>query len=68
MSALTVMKRPTVKFDVGNQDHRRWLGEFTATQSWGNCPVQLVIAGYGNTVATMQQQLLQYYTTQEFNK
>ena len=35
---------------------------------WGNCPVQLVISGYGNTVATMQTMLLQYYTSQEFNK
>jgi hypothetical protein len=68
MSVLKTAKRPAVKFDPTNPEHRKWLGEFTVTQSWGNCPVQLVISGYGNTVATMQTMLLQYYTSQEFNK
>ena len=58
--------RPTVKFDPANKDHRRWLGEFTRTRSWGNCPVRFSDAGAGNTVAQMQLKLLQYYSDQEF--
>lgn len=60
--------RPTVKFDPDNKDHRRWLGEFTRTRSWGNCPVKFSDAGAGNTIAQMQLRLLQYYTEREFIK
>lgn len=60
--------RPTVKFDPNNKDHRLWLGEFTRTRSWGNCPVRFHDAGSGNTVAQMQLKLLQYYCDKEFVK
>lgn len=60
--------RPVVKFDPSNADHRRWLGEFTRTRAWGNCPVKFSTAGSGNTVAQMQLRLLQYYTEREFIK
>ena len=60
--------RPTVIFDPSNADHRRWLGEFTETLSWGSCPVRFATPGYGNTVAQMQHQLIQFYTKQEFPK
>ena len=63
-----VMGRPSVEFDPANVDHRRWLGEFTRTRSWGNCPVKLYQSGAGNTVAQMQLRLLEYYSNQEFNK
>lgn len=65
--SLLLSKRPSVKFDPTNRDHRRWLGEFITTHSWRNCPVQLTVPGYGNTVATMQELLLLYYTKQEFD-
>jgi len=68
MFSLTTVTRPTVKFDPSNAEHRRWLGEFTKTRSWGNCPVKFSTSGSGNTVAQMQLKLLQYYTDQEFNK
>ena len=68
MSTLSYNKRPTVKFDPSNPDHRRWLGEFTNTRSWGNCPVRFSDAGAGNTVAQMQLKLLQYYCDKEFVK
>lgn len=68
MSVLKMIERPTVKFDPSNPDHRRWLGEFTTTLSWGNCPVKFSNEGYGNTVAQMQQRLIQYYISQEFDK
>lgn len=68
VSTLSTNKRPTVKFDVSNADHRRWLGEFTTSLSWSNCPVVFTTPGYGNTVAQMQHQLIQYYTSQEFDK
>jgi len=60
--------RPTVKFDPNNKDHRQWLGEFTQTRSWGNCPVKFSNSGAGNTIAQMQLKLLEYYTNQEFTK
>jgi len=60
--------RPTVKFDPTNADHRRWLGEFTQTRKWGDCPVKFYHAGSGNTVAQMQLKLLEYYINQEFTK
>ena len=68
MSVLSVVSRPVVKFDPTNADHRRWLGEFTTNLSWGNCPVRFSNEGYGNTVAQMQQRLIEYYIRQEFNK
>jgi hypothetical protein len=60
--------RPVVEFDPSNADHRKWLGDFTRTRSWGNCPVKLHQSGAGNNVAQMQLRLLEYYSNQEFNK
>ena len=67
MSILNMITRPTVMFDPTNPDHRRWLGEFTRTRSWGHCPVTFSVAGSGNTLAQMQLRLLQYYTEKEFD-
>lgn len=68
MSTFEKFGRPIVDFDPSNKDHRQWLGEFTRTRSWGNCPVKFSTAGSGNTVAQMQLRLLQYYTEHEFTK
>jgi hypothetical protein len=57
-----------VIFDPCNADHRRWLGDFTKTRKWGNCPVKFSTAGNGNTLAQMQLKLLEYYVNQEFTK
>lgn len=65
MSALSMHGRPHVRFDPNNADHRRWLGEFTLTQSWRECPVRFIIPGTGNVIARMQNQLLQYYINKE---
>jgi len=68
VSVLQSTMRPVVRFDPNNPDHRRWLGQFTTSLNWGDCPVRFSNEGYGNTVAQMQQRLIQYYITQEFNK
>ena len=68
MSFSMYPSRPTVVFDPSNAEHRRWLGEFTKSRSWGNCPVKFSTAGAGNTLAQMQLKLLQYYTDREFTK
>ena len=68
MSFVVYPNRPTVMFDPTNADHRRWLGDFTKSRSWGNCPVKFSTSGSGNTLAQMQLRLLQYYTDLEFNK
>lgn len=60
--------RPSVKFDPSNPDHRRWLGEFTKTRKWGDCPVKFYQSGSGNMLAQMQLKLLEYYVNQEFSK
>ena len=65
MSTLSMYTRPQVKFDVTNPDHRKWLAEFTVSQSWRHCPVRLVYPGAGNVIAMMQNQLLQYYIEKE---
>lgn len=66
MSILNTFRRPVVKFDVHNPDHRRWLGDFTKNRAWKDCPVHFSTEGAGNTVAQMQLKLLQYYTEKEF--
>jgi len=68
VSFVVYPNRPTVMFDPTNADHRRWLGDFTKSRSWGNCPVKFSTSGSGNTLAQMQLRLLQYYTDLEFNK
>jgi len=68
MSLYSLNSRPIVKFDVNNKDHRFWLGEFTKTRRWGDCPVRFSTAGNGNTLAQMQLKLLEYYINQEFTK
>lgn len=68
MSFYNYPNRPTVMFDVTDKDHRKWLGEFTRTRSWGNCPVKFYQTGTGNTIAQMQLRLLEYYTNKEFEK
>lgn len=68
LSTLESIMRPVVKFDPNNPDHRKWLGQFTTNLSWSNCPVRFSNEGYGNTVAQMQQRLIEYYISQEFGK
>ena len=68
MSSLSMHGRPMVVFDPSNDDHRRWLGEFTLTQSWKNCPVRFTIPGSGNAIARMQNMMLQYYINREKQK
>ena len=68
MSVLDACRRPTVVFDVYNSEHRKWLGNFTRTRSWGDCPVKFSSTGNGNTLAQMQLKLLEYYVNQEFTK
>lgn len=66
---LSSYTRPTVKFDPSNAQHRKWLGDFTRQSKWGNCPVHLVPSKgtYGNPVALMTKELLNYYINNEFS-
>jgi hypothetical protein len=61
--------RPWVVFDAGNPDHRRWFGEFLQNRTWGLCPVRFTIGGREETtsiVGLMLNELVEYYTQQEF--
>lgn len=66
---LSSITRPTVKFDPSNAEHRKWLGRFIRESKWGDCPVRLVPnkGTYGNPVALMNTELLNYYIDNEFS-
>ena len=69
MSMLDCYMRPTVMFDVNDQQHREWATEFIRTQSWAKCPVKFAISGdatgYG-LVAQIGLELSKYYSDIEF--
>ena len=66
MSLLANVQRPAVHFDVNNPEHRFWVGKFTISLKWGDCPYKFIFDGYGNTVAQMQRQLIEFYMKREF--
>lgn len=67
-TVLNRVMRPSVIFDVNNDQHRRWYAEFLMTSSWGKCPVKFVTAGYGNTKGSIDRQMLEFYIEKEYGK
>lgn len=61
--------RPIVAFDVANAEHRRNYAQFLATNSWSHCEVRYEADDIaGELQSTIQRQLLEYYTRQEFKR
>lgn len=68
MSKLSSFGRPYVEFDVHNKEHRKLLGRFIQTSSWGHSPYRFYVTGHVNPVMAMREQLTQYYIAKEFGK
>ena len=69
MSILECHIRPTVMFDVSDQQHRKWASEFFRIQSWATCPVKFAISGNATRhglVATIRLELAKYHSDIEF--
>jgi hypothetical protein len=60
--------RPTEVFVASNKKHREYYLQYMATNSWGNCPIQLKSADSTLSLATYaREQLIRYYISKEFN-
>lgn len=59
--------KPTVIFDVNNPEHRQALCQFAITHKWDHSPYWFKTKGYGNTIAIILEELLQYLCKQELN-
>jgi hypothetical protein len=68
MSKLNAFGRPHVEFDVRNKEHRKLMGRFLQTNSWGHCPYRFYVTGHVNPILAMREQLMQYYVAKEFGK
>jgi hypothetical protein len=70
MSRLEFYSRPLIAFDPSNKNHREWYYEFTKYRGWGKCPVRFIcpdVSGM-NLVTMIQQQMIEYYVSKEFNR
>lgn len=68
MSKLEFVKRPLVRFDPANQEHRRHYAQYLKTRGWGSCPVRFVCPDeVGQSLPAMiHSQLMTHYLTEEF--
>lgn len=68
MSKLEFFARPLVAFDASDPLHRSYYYEFIKRRSWGWCPVRFICPDQTglNLVTMIQQELLSYYVTREF--
>ena len=59
--------RPTVRFDVTNQEHRYWAYQFVTTMSWRDCPYVFSLPHTESNVYSMMcRSLAEYYSHKEF--
>jgi len=66
---LDLHRRPTIRFDVRDREHRRHYVKFLRTHSWRQCPVQFYLEqGYGDVAAMIENKLAAYYLTREFHQ
>lgn len=63
---LDVNRRPVVRFDVKNADHRRYFSEFVKTGTWAHSPVSFYAPDGVSVRAHCVEQLLEYYLKAEF--
>jgi hypothetical protein len=70
MSKLEFYGRPLVAFDAGNSVHRSYYYEFVKGNGWGKCPVRFICPESTgmNLVSMIQQAMLDYYVTREFEQ
>jgi hypothetical protein len=64
---LDINRRPLVKFDPSNKEHRRHYARYKETRSWGQCPVEFWVPhNYGNVANMCEVILTEYYLKTEF--
>lgn len=64
---LDIARRPLVKFDPSNKEHRRYYAKYRDTRSWGWCPVEFWVPhNYSNVAAMCEQLITEYYLKSEF--
>ena len=64
---LDINRRPLVKFEPSNKEHRRYYAHYKESRSWGKCPVEFWVPYYYGNVANMCEVLLtEYYLRSEF--
>jgi hypothetical protein len=64
---LDITRRPLVKFDPANKEHRRYYAKYRESRSWGWCPVEFWVPyHYGNVANMCEQKLTEYYLKSEF--
>lgn len=67
MSLLDLNRRPTVRFDASNLEHRKIAVDFFRNGSWGSSPVQFVIPhDSGDVLSHITAELASYYLQREF--
>ena len=54
-----------IAFDIEVEQHRKWYAEFRATASWKHCPVRFASKPGLTVVATIEQQVIDYYLSRE---
>lgn len=54
-----------IAFDVNDEQHRKWFADFRAAASWKQCPVRFAALPGRTVVATIEQQVIDYYLTRE---
>ncbi len=66
----TMLKgRPEVTFDASNKKHREAYRQYLRDRGWGKLPFRFVTSGtYGITLGHIERQLLDYYTSKEFDR
>lgn len=69
MSFLTRYRKSVRHFDPYNDEHREWFHRYVTTGSWANCPIQFEANDTtGCDIATIQRQMAEYYSKQEFGE
>lgn len=69
MSLMLLVGRPWTVFDPANRQHRLWYYQFVKLGTWGKCPVRFILPTYETDLISMiNQQLIEYYTANEFKK
>lgn len=66
-TVMMTRNRPTVMFDVEDQEHRYWAHQFLKNRSWQGCPYLFALPQSEPNVYTMiTRQLAEYYSNLEF--
>ena len=69
MSILISAKRPMVRFDVTDLEHRKLYANFMKDRTWGKCPVRFEIEPeWTDLIAMIENKLLKFYFKQEFGQ